>query len=510
MIPTLCHRCRDIIVQEEETVNIDECDPLVAQMDALLARLTVKRHELKREINQFHSPIIHKLPSGIMSIIFEFCLPDFADLDPPSSGLGVCIPLSLGAVCKHWREIAWSTPTLWSSIVIRVERNNPDLQTAIVREWLARSGQLPLSIRIFSTTQNELTVSALAKIINQYSHRWSDFDLCIPHDVYQYFHATDNHAPILKSIRFHSYGFNKYHFQLTCPRLQRASLSLYRSKNLLIQWDNLTHLYVEDMLVSEYFFILRKTPRLVFSSFSGGDYLTRLERPAEVQPIVSPLRSLRVGIMNDVANNILDNLLCPLLEELSFGPSHLAASLGPAISLIERSASSLCSFAITYISVPIYSMHEDLMYFLQSMPSLKKLSMTFSSKCGFINILGLVVKILSSQRATGTENCLPNLEILEYSGTLYLCARNYSDLQSLPPANNAVQGPLKSIKFDLYPATRIPPTAIPFFLALLMERGLTVYVCSQSQDILQPSINHYEKREKQDWMDGLDLSLMQD
>ena len=99
---------------------------------------------------------------------------------------------------------------------------------AIVQEWLSRSGQLPLSIRVLSylnvSYATGQAVLALADIIDRYSTRWSDFDLCVPHYFYQSFHATDNHAPILKSIHFHGQRTSRtYNFQLTCPRLERAT-----------------------------------------------------------------------------------------------------------------------------------------------------------------------------------------------------------------------------------------------------------------------------------------------
>ena len=52
------------------------------------------------------------------------------------------------------------------------------ITTGLAQEWLARSGRLPLSIRIISTFNNK-TVTALADIINQYSARWSDLELDI-------------------------------------------------------------------------------------------------------------------------------------------------------------------------------------------------------------------------------------------------------------------------------------------------------------------------------------------
>ena len=67
--------------------------------------------------------------------------------------------------------------------------------TGIAREWLIRSGQLPLSIRIISTFYNK-TLTALVEIINQHSNRWSNLELYIPDGCYERFHSYDNHAVI--------------------------------------------------------------------------------------------------------------------------------------------------------------------------------------------------------------------------------------------------------------------------------------------------------------------------
>ena len=134
-------------------------------------RLRLKRYDLKRKINRFHSSIIRQIPPDVMSTIFEFCLPDLMDNQLSSyTEEDLSIPLSLGAICGCWRDIAWSTPSLWSSLTVRVTSNhNSNITTGIAQEWLARSGQLPLSICIFSSDYHDEAITALAYIINQYS-----------------------------------------------------------------------------------------------------------------------------------------------------------------------------------------------------------------------------------------------------------------------------------------------------------------------------------------------------
>jgi hypothetical protein len=192
MAAIFCNRCEDAV--EEGCYPAYSWDKL-DKFDAL-DRLRLKHYDRKRKINRLHSPIVRQLPPDVTSTIFEFCLPDFTDhLISPYTKEDVSIPLSLGAICSYWRDIAWSTPSLWSSLVVRVTRSHDShIVTGIAQEWLARSGQLPLSIRIFSELYVRKAVSALADIINQYSTRWSELDLYMPQYYFQHFQANDNHA----------------------------------------------------------------------------------------------------------------------------------------------------------------------------------------------------------------------------------------------------------------------------------------------------------------------------
>ena len=509
--PTFCSHCRDAVEKG--------CDPWneLHATDALSERLKLKGYDLKRKINQLHSLVIRQLAPDVMSTIFEFCLPDFTDNKRSPYTENLSTPLSLGAICSHWREIAWSTPSLWSSLVVHVTRNHDShIGTGIVREWLSRSGQLPLSIRILSPGFQPKEVSALANIINQYSNRWSNLDLFLDLNDYQNF-ETDIHAPILKSIRLHSdvrYEITDPKFQLTCPWLERVSLSSFSSsiKGINIHWDNLTHLTLHSMSIYNSFLILRKTPRLVYCKVSGSSGWFR--RGSVGASLLTSLRYLQLLIPR-YAECFLDNLKAPFLEEFCFPRSRIW-SMEVINSFLERSACSLRSLSVMFSTFPPY--FDGFMSLLQSMPSLNTLSLTTRtmSKNTYLsedynprNILQLLAKILSSQSASLQQGFLPNLEILEYSGKLHLRPGNYDDLYHLPPADNAVHGPLHLLKLDLRPATRIPKNMISY-ISSLVERGVAVNVLSKSEDILQSSINYYGFREDSlcwDWADNLDSSL---
>jgi hypothetical protein len=506
MSPRFCNRCGDGV--EEGGDPRDE----LAELDSLLERLILKRHDLQRKINRLHSPIVRQLPPDVMSTIFEFCLPDFHVTNHiPSYIKGdFSIPLSLGAICSHWRDIAWLTPSLWSSLVVRVpSKQDSHMATSIVaKEWLDRSGQLPLSICIFSKS----TISVLADIINQYSTRWSELHLCIPDSFYQCFYAIDNHAPILKTIQFQIssnelISVRKLNFHVTCPRLEKAYLSCVQMDGTNIQWDSLTHLTLHFMSTIDSFLLLRKTPRLVFCKVSGASLYHRWPGVGSIGPLVlTSLKSLQL-LISASAVSFLNNIVAPHLEEFIL-PKYYHPSMEVITTFLRRSACSLRSLSV------VFSSHfERVMNLLQSLPSLNTLSiisaMTYTlGDNDPRNLFQLVARVLFSQSTSLQEGFLPNLKILEFNGELYLRPGNYDDLYSLPPADNEVHGPLHLIKLHLHPATRIPKNMISY-ISSLAERGVTVNVFSDSKDILQSSIDYYRCREDscRDWSDNLDSSF---
>ena len=501
MAPTLCSRCGDAV---------DEgCDPKdeLAKLNTLLKHLRFKRYDLKRKVNRYHSPIIRHLPPDVMSTIFEFCLPYFTDNYDQFLAFireDFSFPLSLGAVCSYWRAIAWSIPSLWSSLVVRVtSSNDPHIIAGVAQEWLARSGQLPLTIRILA--YNNKPVSALSNIINRYSTRWSHLDLCMPPNCFQHFFAIGNHAPTLKSIRFHSFDdAMSLNFLLTCPRLERATLEKLSMNGFNIQWDNLTHLTLQSMSTNDVLLILRKTPRLVFCRVSRSH--TRYVQQNIEAFVLSSLRSLHLPV--DHAEDILNNMIAPHLEELSY-PSYHDPSMQVITSFLRRSACSLRSFSMAFIIFPPH--FESCMIFFRSINTLSITSF-FDYKLENHdpwNILQLLAKVLSSQSSSLQQEFLPNLKILEFTGELRVPAGNLDALYTLPPADNPVRGPLHLFKLDLHPITRVPQKMMSY-LSSLEERGVTVNVLSDSEDILQSSIDYYRRREEslcRDWADNLDSSL---
>ena len=263
------------------------------------------------------------------------------------------------------------------------------------------------------------------------------------------------------------------------------------------------------------FFILRKTPRLVFCEISSSSFYSRRILEGEIIiPVLTSLKSLCLSYGSST-EDFLNNLIAPHLEDFSLR-RYYPPIIEPEVvtSFLRRSVCSLRSLSMIFSIIPQY--FEVFMNLLQSMPSLTTLSLlsitifnkTNPEEYQPRNILQLVAKVLSSQSTSLQQGFLPNLKILEYTGDLYLRPGIYSDLYPFPPPDNAVHRPFHLLKLDIHPVTRIPQNMISY-ISGLVERGVTVNVSSDSKDILQSSIDYYRRRKDLcwDWIDNLDLSL---
>ncbi|KAK7065045.1 hypothetical protein R3P38DRAFT_3383422 [Favolaschia claudopus] len=131
-----------------ELVQMDE---QIQEMEISLGQLRERRDALKGNIDA-HKALVSPMrlaPDDILREIFLACLPSATNalMDPKEA------PLLFGHICRHWRDIALSTPMLWASIHIPLTvRAGIELSAAtiILERWLKLSGGCPLAISLYS------------------------------------------------------------------------------------------------------------------------------------------------------------------------------------------------------------------------------------------------------------------------------------------------------------------------------------------------------------------------
>ncbi|KAJ7111848.1 hypothetical protein C8R44DRAFT_711441 [Mycena epipterygia] len=145
-----CQRIYDFLIEPRK--ELSDLSDEISRMRNLIEELTRKRDALDAFIGA-HLAVVspaRRLPEDVVRDIFVACLPSHRNpiMAPDES------PMLLCQICSAWRNVALSTPRLWTSVHIVIP-TQPKVQALLeyLTIWLKRSGILPLSISvIFSRT----------------------------------------------------------------------------------------------------------------------------------------------------------------------------------------------------------------------------------------------------------------------------------------------------------------------------------------------------------------------
>ncbi|KAK7054972.1 hypothetical protein VNI00_003435 [Paramarasmius palmivorus] len=156
----------------EETLSVAESD--LKACDAEIAALLSRRERLVQTIQKCKSALslINNFPPEILSYIFEIV----CETNTFGSSKQIAA-ITISAVGCHWRQIALSTPALWSSLKIdftswgQAERGLAHL----VRTFMERSKAMPLKIHtIWHDNHYTEIVNPTMRILADHSSRWSE------------------------------------------------------------------------------------------------------------------------------------------------------------------------------------------------------------------------------------------------------------------------------------------------------------------------------------------------
>ncbi|KDR77287.1 hypothetical protein GALMADRAFT_246625 [Galerina marginata CBS 339.88] len=259
-------------------------DAEIQRLDLVMNSLKHKRDALQRSINDFNTILspVRRLPVDILHEIFYHCLPTHRNPVMDASEA----PVLLTRICSSWRTIALSSPSIWSRLHIslpgRLFDNLPhvplgvqttqsrafaqtmQVRCQVVREWLNRSRECPLSISVsypshqfYSDDVEESEFNLTREIFRTillFARRWRSLEVRMPLDVYEalLFELTDRTLPILENLRAEVQEIGRIEDNgrpftlLPSQRLQRLSLRSTKAtwdfRHLPAVWDCLTYL----------------------------------------------------------------------------------------------------------------------------------------------------------------------------------------------------------------------------------------------------------------------------
>ncbi|KAJ3505484.1 hypothetical protein NLJ89_g7390 [Agrocybe chaxingu] len=162
-----------------QTKTLDEH---IEETRAYLRHLEAHRAALRPGANTFHDPFITHFPTELASKILSFCVEDEREFKRRT-------PLTLSAVSKRWRAIAHSTPSLWTTIRLRLlfdAQENQALYKEMLLHWLSCSSMELLSIYLDVEYCRRDEVSkvqfchSVIELLNTHCHRWGKLSVDTP------------------------------------------------------------------------------------------------------------------------------------------------------------------------------------------------------------------------------------------------------------------------------------------------------------------------------------------
>ncbi|KAH7336995.1 hypothetical protein B0J17DRAFT_574670 [Rhizoctonia solani] len=190
--------------EPEETPSLRQTlNSLDQRLCELLEERMLVQNRLARAASQL-SPI-SRLPPEIIARIFE-CGINAGGRSVLGTGTHGLFMGAVRRVCKLWREIAESTPSLWSSIIIDMHNSLSSTELRIQR---SRSAPLDIQVvftdRVTSTTSVTGTLMSAFEMLRPHMQRWRSLRIQVP----GYAHARavlrsfSGSAPRLKEFSLH-------------------------------------------------------------------------------------------------------------------------------------------------------------------------------------------------------------------------------------------------------------------------------------------------------------------
>ncbi|KAJ7841543.1 hypothetical protein B0H13DRAFT_2414683 [Mycena leptocephala] len=325
-----------------------------------VSALREEKNLAQERLDSYKYPVL-KLPNEIVSEIFMHFLPTYRF--PPLTGL--FSPTLLTHVCRRWREIALSTPTLWSAIGASYYDGIPLKQKAHLFDlWLKRSQPRPLSLQIVGTNVAEI----LAAVV-PHRARWEHLDFRLPPS---HLHTIiDGAMPLLRHLDLELSGYSAIDVFATfrdMPLLRSVILNDV-SLHVILPWGQLTSLTLAIVNPRDCFLILQQTSNLVRcvlkleAMYGGNDQ----PGPDITLPYLESLSIDQYGATP--VTDFLETFIVPVLRHLEIPEECLGTS--PLDSLTGFISKSGCKLEEVHITGP-RSLHKQ--SYRKAFPSIHKFS----------------------------------------------------------------------------------------------------------------------------------------
>ncbi|KAJ7162977.1 hypothetical protein C8R46DRAFT_1193623 [Mycena filopes] len=290
--------------ESQAKILIEASEANIARIESQIRDLERLRDRERGTIAQLRMAIapVRKMPAELLVKIFlETCVLDLFHRYRLYNKEAMKQVQTLSHVCAHWRQIAITTPRLWSDVLpIKLGKTPTEAYIAGLKEWLGRSAPFPIPVHL-SCVRTVDTAAVFAALLTV-ADRWSDahFQLpslsvlsSIPSNALKQLQKLTVESP--DSISAPMAAF------LLAPNLRVVSLEIAHIAPLMMPWSRLTHLTVTSGFPQECLDTLVRCQNLVIANFTMPAWPGR--------PDVSELKPTTLGKLEFLQLDILDSTL---------------------------------------------------------------------------------------------------------------------------------------------------------------------------------------------------------
>jgi hypothetical protein len=316
----------------------------VAEIDAEIIRLQKEREPLKDRLESYKYPVL-TLPNEIISEFFIHVIPPYP-LRAPTTG--PFSPTALGQICHKWRDIALSTPVLWSSLSITLEYRTLKKKFMFLETWLSRSRSHPVSISLIDQ-RGEVGLAEINRFLQAICLHASHLDyleLRLP--------LGDSNLPLLQqpmpllsSVELFCDRVDTEApvpvFQAS-PRLRKINIHRFTA-NLVFPWSQMSTFTCDYIAYSDL------APLLGLAAESLVHCYVKHMRLGSSPTLITPLLALESLIFSGnfvpayplfFLNGLLSTMTLPALRRLHIPEEYLGAQpIHKLVAFIEKSGCSL-------------------------------------------------------------------------------------------------------------------------------------------------------------------------
>ncbi|KAJ7265346.1 hypothetical protein B0H12DRAFT_1261793 [Mycena haematopus] len=230
----------------------------ISDLENSISALRLEQAQVQSRLDSYKYPVL-TLPNEIISEIFTHVPPPYPSGAPL---LGLLPPTSLTHICRQWREIALSLPSLWRAINPSLDIC-PDHRPHIFDLWLKRSRSCPLSIEFDGCdgTADEDLPKILASIAAHHT-RLEHLELSLFAEDLPF---IEDGMPLLR--RFHLYVHDEHGITpasfCEVPLLRSVTLNSTTALWVTLPWAQLTCLALNKISMHDCVPILQQIPNLI-------------------------------------------------------------------------------------------------------------------------------------------------------------------------------------------------------------------------------------------------------